>query len=294
VGSSGALPSEPGVIQIWSCGVPCKSLKSASASASSASTTTIKSEPKSDSTAPPASPASASASASAASASASAAMSDESSSGSSHHKSSTQPSAASRSGAGRWAVPRLALGLVHSHGRVWDMKWLPAAIGWTPPNSSAAAQAAVARLGFLCVAFGDGSVMVVAVPHPSALAARGMNAGSRFAAQEAAGAVQCLIAVCVCVCMSVCSERQWTTFGRARLSSHSHARNSRRSDMYFGDWCARTTHSLCCHLCLRRLCLCLCACAELCRFVCSACGGGRRLNARYNAYLLGVCFVVVS
>ncbi len=58
-------------------------------------------------------------------------------------------------------APRMVLGITHNHGRPWDIKWLPNYIGWQPPSA-----AAPSRLGVMAVAFVDGSVKLIAVPHP--------------------------------------------------------------------------------------------------------------------------------
>jgi hypothetical protein len=58
------------------------------------------------------------------------------------------------------ALPSLALLLSHAGGAAWDVKWRP---GGAPASS--------ACLGLAAAALADGTVAVVAVPHPDALAA---------------------------------------------------------------------------------------------------------------------------
>lgn len=77
--------------------------------------------------------------------------------------------------------PYMTMAILHNGGTVWDMMWYPDG-AWQPPSdaklntiTSAAAAAPsssssnnnnAARLGVLAVAFGDGSLQVITIPHP--------------------------------------------------------------------------------------------------------------------------------
>jgi hypothetical protein len=77
-------------------------------------------------------------------------------------------------------APSLALLLSHGGGAAWDVKWRPPA--GAPPTS--------ARLGLAAVALADGTVAVVAIPHPDALPADEADAAS--SAADAASRVPAL------------------------------------------------------------------------------------------------------
>ena len=62
-------------------------------------------------------------------------------------------------------TPYVAMSIFHRHGRVTDMQWL-AYGGWQAPDSTLP-NGALPRLGILAVAFQDGTIRVVSIPHPS-------------------------------------------------------------------------------------------------------------------------------
>lgn len=64
----------------------------------------------------------------------------------------------------------MVLGILHDGGCVWDLKWHPSRGDTSSPPSMLENQAATEefgiRLGILAVSLGDGSVQILAVPHP--------------------------------------------------------------------------------------------------------------------------------
>jgi len=69
----------------------------------------------------------------------------------------------------------MVLGILHEGGCVWDLKWCPSQ-GDTqlPPAEEITTlnEGYYPRLGLLAAALGDGSVAVLAIPHPAALRIR--------------------------------------------------------------------------------------------------------------------------